>query len=155
MNSRLRGKAWEEFEIGEEDATAGRTITETDTVMFGCITGDMNPLHTNEEFAKESPYGRRIAHGAFGQSLMVGMAAQLGIFEGTTIALRHMDTRFKQPIYFGDTVHVEMRVDDKKDLRGLDQGLVIFKAKLLKQDGKVAIDSTWTVLMTKTKTNAR
>ena len=117
--------------------------------MFACLTGDMNPLHTDEVFASKSPYGRRIAHGAFGQAIMVGLAAQLGIFEGTTIALRQMDTRYKQPIFFADTVHVVMRVDDKKDLRGLDQGLVIFKAQLYNQDMKIAIDSTWTVLIKK------
>ena len=149
MHCRYRGKTWNEFEIGESAVSAGRTITETDTVLFACLTGDMNPLHTDAVFAEKSPYGRRIAHGAFGQSLMVGLAAQLGVFEGTTIALRQMDTRFKRPIFFGDTVHVEMRVEDKKDLRNLDQGLVVFKAQLYNQDQQLLIDSTWTVLMGK------
>ena len=149
MEARNRGKTWNAFEIGESEASAGRTITETDTVLFACLTGDMNPLHTNEIFASKSPYGQRIVHGAFGQSLMVGLAAQLGIFEGTTIALRQMDTRFKNPIFFGDTVHVVMRVEGKKDLKGTDQGLVIFRAQLVNQDLKVVINSTWTVLMKK------
>jgi len=148
MEARNRGKTWNQFEIGETAASAGRTITETDTVMFACLTNDMNPLHTNEEFASKSPYGKRIVHGAFGQSLMVGLAAQIGFFEGTTLALRHMDTRFKKPIFFNDTVHVVMCVEGKKELRGFtDQGLVIFKAQLYNQHGKVVIDSTWTVLM--------
>ena len=149
MEARNRGKTWNEFEIGEATASAGRTITETDTVMFGCLTGDMNPLHTNEVFASNSPYGRRIVHGAYGQALMVGQAAQLGIFEGTTIALRQMDTRFRNPIFFGDTVHVVMRVEGKKDLKGMDQGLIIFKAQLFNQDQQIVINSTWTVLMKK------
>jgi acyl dehydratase len=149
MKPRYRGKSWEEFEIGESAATAGRTITETDTVTFGCLTGDWNPLHMDQTFAEESPYGRRIAHGAFGQSLMVGLAAQLGIFEGSTIALRRMDTTFKRPIYFGDTVHVVLQVEDKKPLRDSGQGLVIFKAQLYNQDEKKLIDSTWTVLIKK------
>jgi len=149
MEARYRGKRWGEFEIGDSDTSAGRTLTETDTVMFACLTGDMNPLHTDKVFASESPYGKRIVHGAFGQSLMVGLGAQLGVFEGSTIALRHMDTRFKTPIYFGDTVYLKMIVDGKKDLRGKDQGLIIFKAKLFNQDNKVLINSTWTVLMKK------
>lgn len=149
MECRYRGKTWNQFEVGETDASAGRTITETDTVMFACLTGDMNPLHTDEVFASRSPYGKRIAHGAFGQAIMVGLAAQLGIFEGTTVALRQMDTRFKQPLFFGDTVHVEMQVEGKKNLKGMDQGMVIFKARLVNQEEKVLIDSTWTVLMKK------
>jgi 3-hydroxybutyryl-CoA dehydratase len=149
MDCCYRGKTWEEFEIGETHSTAGRTITEADTVQFACLTGDMNPLHTDAEFASRSPYGKRIAHGAFGQALMVGLTAPLGLFEGTTLALRHMDTRFKHPIYFGDTIHVVLRVDGKKELKGMEQGLVTFKAKLYNQDDKVVIDSTWTVLFKK------
>ena len=149
MECQYRGKTWNQLEIGECATSAGRTVTEADTVMFACLTGDMNPLHTDEIFASKSPYGKRIVHGAFGQSLMVGLAAHLGIFEGTTIALRQMDTRYRLPLFFGDTVYVKMRVEDKRDLRGMDQGLVIFKAQLYNQDEKVAIDSTWTVLMRK------
>lgn len=149
MDARYRGKRWGEFEIGETNVSAGRTLTEADTVMFACLTGDMNPLHTDKDFASKSPYGQRIVHGAFGQSLMVGLAAQLGVFEGTTIALRHMDTRFKRPMHFGDTVYLTMCVDAKKDLRGKDQGLVTFKAKLHNQENQVLIDSTWIVLIKK------
>jgi 3-hydroxybutyryl-CoA dehydratase len=149
MECCYRGKTWEEFEVGETRSTAGRTITESDTMQFACLTGDMNPLHTDEVFARKSPYGRRIAHGAYGQALMVGLTAPLGIFEGTTVALRHMDTRFKHPLYFGDTIHVVLRVESKKDLKGMNQGLVTFKAQLYNQDGKVVIDSAWTVLFKK------
>lgn len=149
MDAQYRGKTWDEFEIGESAATTGRTITEADTVQFGCLTGDWNPLHMDETFAAKSPYKKRIAHGAFGQSLMVGLAAQLGIFEGSTIALRNMDTTFKRPIYFGDTVYVVLRVEEKKPLRDEKQGLVVFKAQLLNQDEKLLINSTWTVLMKK------
>jgi acyl dehydratase len=149
MDCCYRGKTWEAFEICETLSSAGRTITEADTVQFGCLTGDMNPLHMDKEFAAKSPYGKRIAHGAFGQALMVGLTAPLGIFEGTTLALRQMDTRFKHPMYFGDTVHVVLTVDSKKDLKGLKQGLVTFKAKLYNQDNKVVIDSAWTVLFKK------
>ncbi|MBU0754537.1 MAG: dehydratase [Planctomycetes bacterium] len=149
MDAHYRGKNWNEFEIGDSAVTAGRTITETDTVLFGSLTGDWNPLHMDQTFAANSPYGQRIAHGAFGQSLMVGLAAQLGIFEGSTIALRKMDTKFKSPIYFGDTVYVILQVEEKKLLRDDKQGLVIFKAKLLNQNDKVLIDSIWSVLMRK------
>ena len=149
MDAQYRGRHWDEFEIGDRNVSAGRTLTEADTVMFACLTGDMNPLHTDAHFAERSPYGKRIVHGAFGQALMVGLAAQLGLFEGSTLALRQMDTRFKKPMYFGDTVYITMEVQGKKDLRGMDQGLVVFKAKLHNQDDQVLIDSTWTVLMKK------
>ena len=55
-------KFFEDFEIGESFTTAARTITETDIVMHAMHSGDWQPHHTNEEFAKEQPFKHRIAH---------------------------------------------------------------------------------------------
>lgn len=59
------GKYFEEFKIGEEFISPGRTVTESDIVSFAGLSGDYNPLHTNEEFAKESVYKGRIAKGCW------------------------------------------------------------------------------------------
>jgi len=63
------GKSYEELEIGEE-ASFTKTITETDVYLFAGISGDFNPLHVNEEYAKNTPFKQRIAHGALPQSLI-------------------------------------------------------------------------------------
>jgi 3-hydroxybutyryl-CoA dehydratase len=55
------GKYFDDFEVGEESFTAGRTITEADVVNFAALTGDWNEIHTNKEFASRGPFGQRIA----------------------------------------------------------------------------------------------
>jgi len=63
------GKSYHQLQIGEE-ASFTKTITETDVYLFAGISGDFNPLHVNEAFAKQTPFGTRIAHGGLPQSLI-------------------------------------------------------------------------------------
>lgn len=104
------GKSYEELEIGEE-ASFSKTITETDVYLFAGITGDFNPLHVNEEYAKGTRFKARIAHGPLPQSLA---APVLGMkLPGLGTMLVEMSCRFKAPTYFGDTVTVTARVAEK------------------------------------------
>ena len=56
------GKSYEELEIGEKSSIS-KTISETDVYLFAGISGDFNPLHVNEQYAKTTPFGARVAHG--------------------------------------------------------------------------------------------
>jgi acyl dehydratase len=104
------GYSYEELEIGMS-ATFTKTITETDVYLFAGISGDFNPIHMNEEFAKTTPFGRRIAHGALPQSLLaptIGMKLPgLG-----TVALE-VSVRFLAPTYFSDTITARATVAEK------------------------------------------
>ena len=104
------GKSYDELEIGQE-ASFTKTITESDVYLFAGISGDFNPLHVNEAFAKTTPCKTRIAHGALPQSLI---APVLGMkLPGLgTIALE-ISCRFKAPTYFGDTVTAMARIKEK------------------------------------------
>jgi len=147
METVYRGLYFEDFEIGREFRSPGRTVTEADTVLFAGLSGDFNPLHMNESFAAQSPYGRRMAHGALVQSLMTGMIAQLGIFEGTTVALRRLDSTFKNPVFFGDTLVATIQVDDRKELRGRPQGIVTFRTRMINDDEKTVAEGKWILLL--------
>jgi acyl dehydratase len=104
------GKTYEELEIGEE-ASFTKTITETDVYLFAGISGDFNPLHVNESYAKETVFGTRIAHGALPQSLI---APVLGMkLPGLGTILVEITCRFKRPTYFGDTVTATATVAEK------------------------------------------
>jgi 3-hydroxybutyryl-CoA dehydratase len=99
--------------IGEvvEGATfvsRGRTVTETDVVLFASLTGDFNPQHTDAAWAAKSPFGERIAHGL----LVVSYAVGLVPFDGSRIAaFRRLDkVVFKRPVRIGDTIRVEGRI---------------------------------------------
>ena len=101
--------------VGDEFYTASRTITEADVVNFAGLSGDYNPLHTDEEWArKNTPFETRIAHGVLIQSIATGLANQLGIFEGSTIAVIEMTSRFVGAVKFGDTIHTVLKVAEKK-----------------------------------------
>jgi len=104
------GKSYDELEIGEE-AHFSKTITETDVYLFAGISGDFNPMHVNEEFARQTPFGTRIAHGALPQSLA---APVLGTkLPGLGTVAVEISCRFKAPTFFGDTITATARVKEK------------------------------------------
>ena len=104
------GKTYEELEIGDH-ASFSKTITETDVYLFAGISGDFNPMHLNEEFARRTPFKTRIAHGALPQSLI---APVLGMkLPGLGTLAIEISCRFKAPTYFGDTVTAKARVAEK------------------------------------------
>jgi len=142
-----RGKYFEEFEIGDEVVSPSRTITEADVVMFAGLTGDYNQLHTDEEFAKTTPFGRRIAHGLLVLSYSVGLLGRLGFIEGTALAFRELTWKFSQPVFMGDTVHVKARCRELKPMARLGGGLVIFDLSVVNQEGKTVQKGEWHVLM--------
>ncbi len=145
--SNPKGLTFDEFEVGATYVSQARTVTEADVVAFAGVSGDFNPLHTNAEFGKSTPFGERIAHGMLVVSIATGMAQWSGIFEGTTIALMQQVIRYKGAVKFGDTVHLEQEVLEKKETSKTDRGVVIFASRVLNQRDEVVIDGEWTLLM--------
>ncbi len=142
-----RGLTYDEFEIGAIYKSQSRTVTEADVVNFAGLAGDFNPLHTDAEFAKSTPTGERIAHGVLILAMATGMANWMGIFEGTTIALMEQVTRYKGTVKFGDTVHLEMEVIEKKPTSKPERGVVKYATRVRNQRDEVVLDGEWTLLM--------
>ncbi len=142
-----RGLTFEEFNPGDCYESQGRTVTEADVVTFAGLSGDFNPLHTNAEFAGTTPFGERIAHGMLVASMATGMANWTGIFEGTTLALMEQLIRYRGAVKFGDTVHLQLEVLEKKETSKPDRGVVRFAARMVNQDGGLVVDGEWTLLM--------
>lgn len=148
MEYKMRGMTYEEFQVGDKYVSGGRTITESDVQAFACLTGDMNPLHVNEDYAKNSTiFGTRVAHGLLGVALMAGMIYQMGINEGTTLAFLESVDRFKGPILIGDTVHTRVTVSDKRLTSKPGRGIVKYLVELCNQDGKVLVEQEQTVMI--------
>ena len=116
------GKDYDQLQIGEE-ASFSKTITETDVYLFAGISGDFNPIHVNEEFAKHTPFKTRIAHGALPQSLI---APVLGMkLPGLGTVAVEINCRFEAPTFFGDTITAKARVKEKlEDKRWVRMALV-------------------------------
>ncbi len=142
-----RGTYFSEFELGQKYTSGRRTVTEADVVLFAGLSGDYNPLHTDRVFAEATPFGQRIAHGMLSASISTGLAQNVGVFEGTTIALMEQVFRYKAPVFFGDTIHMSLTVEGLKPSSKGGRGVVTFKSEVIKQDGTVVIEGQWTVMM--------
>lgn len=147
MAYNIRGRKFDEFNVGEEFTTASRTITESDVVTFAGLSGDFNPIHMDKEFADRTPLEGRVAHGILIASIATGLGNQLGIFEGTTIAVLSMTINYKAPVKFGDTIHLQLTVSEKKETSKPDRGIVIFQTNVLNQRDETVIDGQWVVMM--------
>lgn len=141
------GLTYEEFELGAVYDTQARTITETDVVTFAGLSGDYNPLHTDAEAAKNTPFGERIAHGMLTVAISTGMANMTGLMAGTTIALMEQNIKYKGAVKFGDTVRLQMEVIEKRETSKPDRGIVKLAARMLNQRDEVVVDMVWTQLM--------
>lgn len=142
-----RGYHFEEFEVGQKISTAGRTVTEADVVRFAGLTGDFNQIHTDAVYAADSIFEQRVAHGMLVLSIAVGLATQTGIIDGTTLAFRELDSKFKSPVFLGDTVRVEIEITALKALARLGGGNVTMKYKVLNQRNETVMRGEWGMLI--------
>ena len=126
---------FEEIEVGEEYESPGRTVTETDIVLFAGLSGDYNIIHTDAEFMKTSMFGERIAHGLLGLAIQSGLLTR-AMLPYATVAFGALRWKFKAPIKIGDTIRVRARVTSKKETRP-DRGVVVLDRTVLNQRGEV------------------
>jgi len=130
---------FEDFHVDSVFETRGRTITEADIVNFAGLSGDFIELHTNEEYARQSPFGRRIAHGALIFSISTGLMTQMNLVNDTVLAFYGVDKlRFTKPVFIGDTVRVTKRVTEVH-ARDADRGVVTFETTVMNQNSERVI----------------
>jgi acyl dehydratase len=151
MGYKFRGRTFDDFELEEEIMTASRTITEADVVNFAGLSGDFNPLHTDETFAANTPFKSRIAHGMLSMAVATGLANQLGIFEGTTLALLSQTIKYTGAVKFGDTIRLKLKVGEKKESSKPDRGIITFNNEILNQNDEVVVETQWILMMVRKK----
>jgi acyl dehydratase len=143
-----RGRTFEEFAAGQRLRTPARTVTEADIVTFAGLSGDFNSIHTDEPYSRDSPFGRRVAHGLLGLAIASGLAVRTGILEGTIMAFREIrDWKFSLPIYIGDTIHAELLVEEVKSLPRLGGGSVDLLFEVKNQSAETVMKGRWTLLV--------
>lgn len=126
---------YEDFEIGQVFVTASRTITDVQVAQWAALSGDFNELHMSETYARQSPFGRRIAHGPVGLAVASGMGNSLWE-EGGRAALS-LSWQFKAPIAIGDTIHCEVEVLRKQPTRSRRGGSADFAVRVINQNDEV------------------
>lgn len=141
---------FEDFSQGMRMETAGKTITEADIVNFAGISGDWNRIHLDEEFAKKTIFGRRIAHGLLTLAITSGLITRLRLTEDSLIAFYGIEKlRFTKPVFIGDTIRAIVEVEGKED-KG-DYGVVAFKVSTLNQNDEVVMVATFKTAVKKRK----
>ncbi|MEO8808235.1 MAG: phenylacetic acid degradation bifunctional protein PaaZ, partial [Burkholderiaceae bacterium] len=134
-------KHFEDLQIGDSLLTHRRTVSEADLVNFGGVSGDYFYMHFDEVAAKESPFGKRIAHGYFVLSAAAGLFVSPA--PGPVLANYGLDTlRFVKPVGIGDTIRARLTCKRKtdrnrKDANGQGQGVVAWDVEVTNQDGEL------------------
>ena len=105
----MEGKTISELTVGQS-ASSAKTISETDVYLFAGITGDLNPAHINEQYAGESRFGGRIAHGMLSAGLI---SAVIGMqLPGPGTIYVGQELKFLAPVRIGDTVTATVTVKE-------------------------------------------
>lgn len=103
----MRSHTIGELTVGDA-ATFRKTISESDVYLFAGITGDLNPVHVDAEFAKTTPFGARVAHGPLTFSLCAGLLGTELPGVGTVAVTN--EVAYEAPVYIGDTIEVKVEV---------------------------------------------
>ena len=128
---------FDEIEIGETHETPGITVTEWHVMNFAAVSMDFFELHTNEEFARRTQFGGRVAHGLLGLAIADGLKHRSS-FQVEAIASLHWSWDFTGPIYLGDTIRARLSVLDKRPSRSKpDRGVVTVRYEVLNQAGDI------------------
>jgi acyl dehydratase len=144
----MAGLYWEEWDIDAEFRSAARTVTEADLVIFAGLSGDYNPLHTDEEFCKKTEFGTRIAHGPLIYSIAAGLLFQLHLYDDTLIAFLGFDSlRFTKPVKPGDTIHARIKVLEKRETSRPDRGVMKRQLQVVNQRGDVVQEGVQAFLL--------
>ena len=114
-----------------------KTVTEADIVLFAGISGDFNPIHMCEEYAKKTLFGGRIAHGVIP---VASLSASMAKLPGLVILLSH-SSRFLKPVRIGDTITAEAEVTAARK----ERGIVVLKNTCTNQNGEIVVEGETTV----------
>jgi 3-hydroxybutyryl-CoA dehydratase len=136
-------RKFEDIQIGEK-VSFGKTLTEADVFAFAGITADFNPIHVNAEFAKNSFFGKRVAHGMLTASLINQTLTNLG---GLGTIHLTQTVKFMAPVFIGDTVTVASEVASKDP----GKNRMTVKSTVTNQEGKTVLEGEALIMMPKEK----
>ncbi|MGA2964125.1 MAG: MaoC/PaaZ C-terminal domain-containing protein [Candidatus Korobacteraceae bacterium] len=136
MTDSIVERYYDDVKVGDVGITPSFTFTADDIMTYANLTGDFTPVHTDEEYAKTTPFGTRVAHGLLGLSVADGLKTQadLRFLPGMSLG---WTWDFLLPIKIGDTVHVKFVVESMRTVKRPGWGIVVLRSELINQKGEV------------------
>ena len=133
-----RPRHFEDYVLGEERKTFGRTITETDFIVHAGHTGDFFPHHMDAEFMKDSEFGQRIAHGTMTFAIGIGLTASE--INPLAFSYGYERLRFPKPVFIGDTIHTTLTITGlDADPKRAEYGRITEAVRVINQRGQVVL----------------
>jgi acyl dehydratase len=141
-------KYFEDFRLGEKFYIPAKTMTDAHFLFFAGITGDNHPIHYDDEYAKSTRFGKRVAHGLLVTSMTATGASTLSpMIEGSIVAFVEQSSHFLKPVLIGDTITPELEVTQL--IQKTDTGLLRLTTRVKNQRGEVVLEGTHAYLIKK------
>ena len=132
---------YEEIKEGDVFTSPKREITAGDIDAFAELTGDNNEIHTSEEYAKNSRFGTRIAHGMLVMGIANGMYVRMGIFKNSVL-MEIKEWKLMRPVKLGDVIYLKLTIESKRQTKRPGFGICEMKYEILNQDEDTAAEGT-------------
>jgi acyl dehydratase len=130
---------FEDFRVGDRFGSPARTLTDAHFMFFAGLTGDNHPIHYDDEYARRTRFGRRLAHGLLLTSLTaLGASTLAPILEHSIVAFVEQSTRFRAPAFIGDTLKPDHEVVALERKRSA--GLLTLRVTLTNQRGEIVVE---------------
>jgi acyl dehydratase len=152
VDERRTGYRYADLHVGMAFRSPGRTITDADLVGFAGLTGDFSELHTSDVYAKNSQFGRRVAHGLLGLAYAHGlMWARTGELRETAVAFLGINEwKFLEPIFVGDTIFVNYQISELRDSKSRPtQAIAVFDVSVVNQNNRTVQRGSKALLVSK------
>jgi len=134
----ISAKYFEDYEVGTQRVTSGRTVTEADVVFHAGHTGDFYPHHMDAEWCRTQPFGQRICHGTMIFSIGIGLTA--GEINPHAMSYGYDKLRFVKPVFINDTIRTEVAIEEKRAAEARPgYGFVVEACKVLNQHDAVVL----------------
>ena len=141
-------KYLEDFQVGETFSIPAKTLTDAHFVCFAGLTGAQHPIHYDDDYAKTTRFGQRVAHGLLLTAMTaVGTSTLSAMLEGSIVAFVEQSARFLKPVFIGDTITPELEV--REMIPKTDVGLLRLTTRVKNQRGETVLEGMHAYLIKK------
>ena len=147
LHYEFKGMLYDEWELNRTYVTGAHTIREAEIVNYCDLSGNTNPLYTNDLFAKDTPSGLKVVPEGLLFILANGVDTATLWVDGSHIGLLDQQLSFLKPVYVGDTIYVTKTPVEMRLSRKPGRGIITFRVCVYNQDDEMVADGKWVILM--------